>query len=330
MSASARVLNVEPDRFDGATRARIEQIANVDYVRCVGQDEFVEALRRAPYDAVFVRLGIAVDRAALDAAPQLRWVVTPTTGHDHIDTTELERRGIALISLRGETELLETVRSTAEHTWALLLALIRRVPTMHEQVLGYSWRRELPLSELSGKTLGIVGYGRLGRMVASFGVAFGMNVLAVDDDEEQLRRAGPGMRAATPEVCLAQSDVVSLHLLLTDQTANWLDRERFALMKEGAYLVNTARGELVDEGALLDALQSGRMAGAALDVLDGDSSWAAQPPRGHALIDYARTHDNLILSPHIGGYGDVSIERTRRFIAEKFVRAIEREKGRAQ
>lgn len=324
------VLHLEPLRYEPDVRAVIEAVGRVDYVSCAEQSELLETIARAPYEAIFVGLGLAIDRALFDRAPNLRYVVSPTTGLDHIDMDEAARRAIRVISLRGETSLLEHVNSTAEHSFALLLALIRRLPAAASDVLDGRWRRELFLAdELFGKTLGIVGAGRLGRKVARFGLAFGMEVLAHDVDPAALRRSPEGTKAAEPAELLARSHVVSLHLPLDPKTAGWLSRERIRSMRRGAYLVNTARGELVDEGALLAALEDGHLAGAALDVLAGDSRWdRGNAPDGHPLIAYAKRHPNLIVTPHTGGYGRDSIGLTRRFVAERFAALVREAAGR--
>jgi D-3-phosphoglycerate dehydrogenase len=318
-----RILHVEPSRYEADARRILEGVGAVDYVECATQPAFMQALGRAPYDAVFARLGLALDRAALAAAPALRWIVTPTTGLDHIDVQAAAGRGVRIISLRGETEFLDAIRSTAEHTWALLLALERRLVAAHADVLAGGWRRDGFLcGELDGTTLGIIGCGRLGRVVAAYGLAFRMRVLVHDISPEALARAPAGVTAVGLPQLLAESDVVSLHLPLTDETRQYLSAARLRALKRGAILINTARGELIDEAALLDVLQKGHLAGAALDVLAGDGRWDGQVPAGHPLVAYARQHERLLLSPHIGGYGVRSIARTRRFVAQRFAEAV--------
>lgn len=324
-----RALHVEPLRWGDAPRRVIEAAAIVDYASPRDQHELLELLGRAPYEALFLRLGLAADRAVFDRAPGLRLVITPTTGLDHLDLAEAEARGIRVISLRGETALLERVSSTAEHTFALLLGLFRRLPAAHADVLAGRWRREPFLAaELSGRTLGIAGCGRLGRKVARYALAFELEVLVHDLDPAALALAPAGALAVSPDELLARSDVLSLHLPLNAATSGWLSRARLASMKRGSVLVNTARGELVDEAALLEALELGHLAGAALDVLTGDSRWSEDGPGpDHPLIDYARRSGNLLLTPHTGGYGRDSIARTRLFVAERFAAAVRELRG---
>lgn len=322
-----RILHVEPHRAHPAVQQRLSTVGTVDYRDCADQTAFLHAISAAPYRAVFVRLGLAVNREILDAAPNLEYVVTPTTGHDHLDTAELDRRGIRLISLRGETAFLDSIRSTAEHTWLLVLALRRRLWPAAADVCAGRWRREPFMGEeTDGQTLGIIGLGRLGRMVAEIANVFRMRVLAYDTNAAAFAQTTATVERADLSMLFAQSDVVSLHLPLDAHTERFLDAPRLAAMKRGAMLVNTARGELVDETALLEALQTSHLRGAALDVLAGDSVWDEDGPgASHPLIAYARTHDNLLITPHIGGYARQSIERTRDFTAQRFIAAIHSE-----
>jgi D-3-phosphoglycerate dehydrogenase len=149
--------------------------------------------------------------------------------------------------------------------------------------------------QLSGKTLGIIGYGRLGSMVAEFGKTFRMRVVATDVTR---RPAASGVTMMSLAELLPQADVISIHVHLTDQTRGMLGREQFARMKRGAVLINTSRGAIVDEAALLDALNTGALLGAGLDVIDGE--WRTDLAQ-HPLIQHAATHQNLVISPHIGG-----------------------------
>lgn len=315
-----RVLNVEPLRYGGPLRDLLGTAGEVDYAEVADEAALLEALAGAPYEALFTRLGLAVGAPALAACPTLRWVVTPTTGVDHLDLHALEAAGVRVVSLRGETGFLRAVRSTAEHTWALLLALVRRLPAAHGDVLAGGWRREPFLaSELQGKRLGLVGVGRLGGMVAAYGAAFRMRVCGFERDPAALAAAEAPVEAVSLEELLRTSDVVSLHLPLNGETVGFLGARRLGAMKPGALLVNTARGELVEEAALLEALESGRLGGAALDVLCGDGIWAGRVPDPHPLVDYARRRENLILTPHVGGYGRDSIAATRRFVTQKFL-----------
>jgi D-3-phosphoglycerate dehydrogenase len=318
-----RVLHLEPERYGPEERAPLEEVADVDYEAITDQELFRATLVAGAYDAVFVRVGIAVGAAEVAAAPSLRWVVTPTTGLDHLDLDALAAAGVEVIALKGALHLLRTVHATAEHAWGLLLALVRHTGASRDDVLEGWWRRELYLgTELHGRTLGILGLGRLGRMVAGYGVAFGMTVVAHDIDPAAFAEAPPDVRAVGLEDLLTMSDVLTVHLPLDDTTRGFLSADRIARLRPGTWLVNTARGELIDEAALIEALESGRLAGAAVDVVADDSVWPGRVPPGQPLVEYARSANNLLITPHVGGYARDSVASTRRFVSERFAEAV--------
>jgi D-3-phosphoglycerate dehydrogenase len=242
-----------------------------------------------------------VDKAWLDARPDLKVLGVNCTGLDLIDEAECERRGIKVISLRGETKFLKNILATAEHTIGLILALMRNTPWAFYDVLQGNWNREPFIGrELKGKTLGIVGPGRVGKQVSKIAKAFGMRVLTYDrgEPEENLTNI------------LNEADVISLHIPL-EGNEGFFSANKFASMKNGSYFLNTSRGAIIDEQALLLCLELGRLAGAALDVVQNE------PDINPQLLEYARHHQNLLLTPHISGATMESMSKTRDFIAEK-------------
>lgn len=306
------ILVSESSNFSSVAAKRLQQAGRV-----IWADLDRPALLTAVSDAdlLWVRLRNRIDREVIDAAPRLRAIATPTTGLNHIDLAHAGRRGIRIISLRGETAFLERIYATGEHTLALILALVRHVPESARQVTGGGWNRDLFRGrELHGKTAGIVGLGRVGRMVAGYLQALGMRVLAVDPALTESPVVG--VQLVRLEELLGQSDLVTLHVALTDQTRGFLGKTEFARMKSGVWFVNTSRGELVDESALLTGLTEGRIAGAALDVLCDERSSGM---KDHPLVAYARTHENLLITPHIGGCTLESMEQTEEFLAERVV-----------
>lgn len=314
-----RILNAEPGRFSREARDALAALGKVDEVEA---DRSFLLQHLADYDVVLVALRNTLDAELLARPGRLRCIVSPTTGLDHIDLTRADELGITVLSLRGETAFLNDVTATAELTWGLLLALLRRIPAAHSDVTGGSWRRNAFCGhELKGKTLGIVGHGRLGKMVAHYGLAFRMDVLAVDTSPDP--RAEGVVFVALPEL-LARSDVVSLHLPLNDQTRGWFDSRAFGAMRPGAVFLNTARGEIVDQAALLGALRSGRLAGAAVDVLAGETSTDPNWLDTNELARYARANDNVLITPHIGGVTHESVAQTNLFIIRKLRNHLER------
>lgn len=254
----------------------------------------------ADAEVLFAPLGYLVDRAKIDACPKLRVVASNTTGHPHIDVDYCRAKGIEVACLKFVPDFLQSITSTAELTMGLMIALTRNVVPAHEAALAGQWDRR-PFGApamLSRMRIAVIGLGRLGLMVARYSRSFGMGVRYYDPyvDSDEFARA-------TSLVEVVQgADVVSLHVPHERETENMLDAELIARFKPGAYLVNTSRGELVDWNALLDALESGQVAGAALDVFEDefDPEFPRRFPQ-HPFLRYAREHANVILTPHIGG-----------------------------
>jgi D-lactate dehydrogenase len=207
-----------------------------------------------------------VTREVLDALPELKFVATRSTGFDHIDLEACRSRGIAVSNVPSYGE-----NTVAEHTMALLLMMSRKV---HQSVLQMRSGRvdlaELTGFDLQGKTIGVVGAGHIGLHVIRIARGLGMRVLAFDVRQETFLADLMGFEYTNMDRLLAESDIVTLHSPLTDQTHHLLGREQFARMKKGAMIVNTARGGLIDTDALVEALESGKLGGAGLDVLEGE------------------------------------------------------------
>jgi D-3-phosphoglycerate dehydrogenase / 2-oxoglutarate reductase len=266
------------------------------------------------YEVLVLRLGLQVDQSVIADGESLRAIATATTGLDHIDLSAAGQHKVAVLSLRGERAFLDQVYATAEHTFALLLSLVRQIPSAFKAAKDYEWRRDLFRgTELNGKSLGIIGCGRLGRMVARYGAAFGMRVLVFDPYQTDIPDGVE--RCESLHQLLENSDIVSLHVPLNAETRNLISTVEFAAMRPGTILVNTARGAVVDEQALLNVLESGRLGGAALDVLAQEHTLKAR--RDHPLIEYAWAHENLIITPHIAGATQESVEKADIFLAGK-------------
>lgn len=320
MSRRPKVLLAESDRFSPRAVEMLETFGAEVVLADLDREGLAASLRGV--EVLWVRLRNAVDEEILEGADCLRIIATATTGLNHIDLQAAERRGIRVISLRGETEFLRDIRATAEHTLGLMLALLRHIPEAASHARQGGWNRDLFRgSELYQKTVGIVGYGRLGRIVARYLRGLDATVLVSDPHVRPDEIDGDLERVGLDEL-LRRSDLVSLHVNLTEATAGFFGKRELDLMKEGAWLVNTARGELLDEQALLQSLASGRIRGAALDVIQGETSdHRAQSP----LLDYARQHRNLLITPHIGGNTDESLEKTEVFLAGRILDALRAE-----
>jgi D-3-phosphoglycerate dehydrogenase / 2-oxoglutarate reductase len=266
------------------------------------------------FEVLIVRLAHQIDREVIDAGHRLKAIVTATTGLDHIDMAYAQSQGIAVLSLRGETEFLRAISATAEHTWALLLALLRRIPQAATSVQAGEWERDaFKGHELDGQRLGIIGLGRIGCKVARYGLAFGMRVAAFDPFAvEWIDGVARGVTLAD---VLRRSDVLALHVPLNAETTRLIGATELAQLPHGAVVINTARGEVIDEEALVRALERGQLAGAALDVIAHERE--PQLRTDGLLLHYARRHDNLLITPHIGGTTYESMSKTEVFMARK-------------
>jgi D-3-phosphoglycerate dehydrogenase len=258
---------------------------------------------------------VRLDRAMLDRAPILRVISTATTGADHIDSQVLADRGIPLLTLSGERALLHNLTPAAEHSWLLLMACARRLRGAIQHVLDGQWsREEFPGTMLKGKTLGLVGCGRIGSWMSRYATAFGMTVIGYDPHLD----VWPAEVAKAPlDELLARADFVSLHVPLNDRTKGLIGKREFGLMKRGVTLINTSRGSVTDEQALLASLEEGRIGAAGLDVLDGEPAIDR-----HRLVEYARSHDNIVITPHIGGFCPDAVEIVVAHAARRIMQAL--------
>jgi len=289
------VLIAEPENFSTAALAMLAGAGCRVETRAIRQDEVRTAMER--YDLLWVRLGLRVHADDIPERPRCRWIVSATTGTDHLDLGALAHAGVEVLCLREERAFLETIGVTAELTLGLIIALARRLPAAVASVVGHGrWDRDSFRGvELYGKTAGIVGLGRLGRKMANYLGTLGMEIVAWDP---YISAVPGGVRMADSlEHLLAASHVVTVHVPLNDETRGMFDTRCFGTMRPGAFFINTSRGALVDEAALLDALARGHLGGAGLDVLCGEPAI----DRNHPLVRYAAEHDNLVITPHIGG-----------------------------
>jgi phosphoglycerate dehydrogenase-like enzyme len=284
---------VVPDDFPAVltgtpAEARLRALGDVTVFTERGahlQDELIRRVDGA--EAVLsIRAHSRFTERVLDACPSLRVISIWGTGTDNVDHDACRARGISIRNTPGIN-----AHAVAEHAIALMLAVARRFPEMDRGIHAGEWPRAM-LVQLEGKTLGVIGFGAIGRRVAALGAAFGMRVLVCPWGPDTGRARAMGARVVDVEALLRESDIVSLHLRLTPETDVFINRERLALMKPTAFFINTARGRLVDEDALVDALRSGRLAGAGLDVFHHEPLPADTP-----LL----TLPNVVLTPHNAG-----------------------------
>lgn len=281
------------------------------------------ALRPETVGVAVVRLGQFIGTTFLDRFPSLRFVVSPTTGLNHIDLDACSTRGIEVISLKGETAFLDSITGTSELALGLMLALLRHIPASHQHTTGeFGWDRDLFCARmLSRMTVGIIGLGRLGRQMAKMCHGLGMKVLACDPHLGNADFVIAEAKRVSLLELAAQSDVVSLHADYRKENDGMIDAKFIAACRPGTLLVNTARGELCDETALAGALDTGHLGGLATDVLRNEQS--GRELAKHPFVKRARQGMNVIVTPHIGGCCADAMRETEEFTARKLLSRLE-------
>jgi D-3-phosphoglycerate dehydrogenase len=264
---------------------------------------FMEALATA--NGLIVRSATKVRAEILDAAPELSVVGRAGVGVDNIDLEAATARGVAVLNAPAGNTV-----STAELTMALILAMVRRVAEADASVRNAEWARSrFKGSELRGRTLGLIGAGRIGGAVAKRCRAFGMYVIAYDPYLTEEKASAMGIERVDQDAIIERADVISLHVPLTDDTRGMISKESIARMKKGSFVVNVSRGGVVDEAALAEALGSGQLAGAALDV------YVNEPLEDESPL---REAPNLIMTPHLGA----STSEAQELVASEIAAAV--------
>jgi D-3-phosphoglycerate dehydrogenase len=283
VTSAPRVLVTDSLQEVGVEALRAEGL-EVDVLPTLPPAEL--ARRIGPYAGLVVRSASKVTAEVIEAAPALRVIGRAGVGLDNVDVDAATRRGVVCMNTPGGNTI-----AAAEHTMALLLAMARKLPQAHAQLKGGKWERERFLgAEVYGKTLGVVGLGRIGAEVARRAQGFAMTVVAYDPylTEEVARRLG--VELVELDTLYARADFVSVHVPLTKDTRALIGAAELAKMKDGVRIVNCARGGIVDEAALAAAVQSGKVAGAAVDVFE------REPPWGSPLLEL----EPVVLTPHLG------------------------------
>jgi len=282
----------------------------VDEKTKITPEELVEVVDR--YDVIVVRSRTKVTAEVLRASKNLKVAARAGVGLDNIDVKEAEARGIKVINTPEAPSV-----AVGELAMGFMLSLIRSIPLADRKMKGGEWiKSQLTGTELRGKILGVVGFGRIGYQVAKRARAFEMKILAYDVQIDRLigfvKEAGA--EAVSFQELLERSDFVTLHVPLLPQTTHMIGEKEIAVMKNGAYLINTSRGGIVDEEALKKALKSGKLAGAALDVFE------EEPPRDTSLSGL----DNVVCTPHIGAQTEEAQKEAGIIVAEKLIEIFQK------
>lgn len=295
------------DGLDVRGQSILRASANVNYRESTPADELTSLI--AEYDALIVRGQSRVTAAVLDAAPRLRVVGRAGVGVDNIDLEAAKKHNITVVNAPSSTTV-----AVAELALGLLLAIAREIPRGDAGMKQGQWlKKEFEGVELNGKTLGIIGYGRIGTEVGKRAAAFGMNVVTYDPNVSEHELEHGNAEPVSLQDLFAWSDFISLHLPLNVQTRDLIGPLAFSQMKDGVRIVSTARGGIIDESALLNALNSGKVAGAALDVFE------KEPPGLTELV----SHPRVIATPHIGAQTAEAQSRAAEDIAGEVLAALQ-------
>jgi len=294
------------DGLDEIGQAILRSSADLDDRTGISSEELLQDIEN--YDAMIVRSRTKVTAQLLDAATRLKVIGRAGVGVDSIDLEAAKTRGVTVVNAPTSTSL-----AVAELTLGLMLAMAREIPRADTGMKNGEWlKKQLKGTELHGKTLGVIGMGRIGAEVALRASIFGMHILGFDplipDDEVRQRGADP----VALDDLYARSDYISLHLPLNDETRSMIGEQAFARMKRGVRILCAARGGIIDETALLAALESGQVAGAALDV------FASEPPGASELVK----HPKVIATPHVGAQTAEAQSRAAEDIANEVLAAL--------
>lgn len=295
------------DGLDEAGYSILRSQANVDDRRDISADDLLKII--SDYDGLIVRGRTKVTAAVIEAGTRLKVIGRAGVGVDNIDLDAAKKRHVTVVNAPMSTSL-----AVAELTFGLLLAVAREIPRADSGMKQGTWlKKELEGVELNGKTLGLIGYGRIGAEVGKRAVVFGMNVIAYDPliSEDEIRQRGA--EPVSIQDLYAWSDFISLHLPLDVQTRDMIGPLAFTEMKDGVRIVCAARGGIIDESALIAALNSGKVAGAALDV------FAHEPPGLTETV----SHPRVIATPHIGAQTAEAQARASEDIASEVLSALQ-------
>jgi phosphoglycerate dehydrogenase-like enzyme len=290
--------------------AEISSLGGYAWAEARDDKDLAEKLGGSPSVRVVVSEYVSINSTVLAKAPGLKGVIAYGAGYDHIDVDLMGRRRVQVCNCRGEN-----AQAVAELTFGLILCLLRRIHRADSWVRGDEWEkggRSLPDwvtgRELWHKTLGIIGMGQIGSRVARIATGFDMKIIAYDPFIQLKPYIHLGVRAANLEDLLGNADIITLHLPLTPETEKLIDAPAINAMKPQAILVNTSRGKVINEPVLLEALRSGRIRGAALDVFSSEPISGSHPLAGL---------ENVVLSPHMGAMSEEAGERLSASVARQ-------------
>lgn len=319
-----KLLVITPVKHIGSVQTTLDEKYSTTYLDDPTLDEVVDIIEA--YDAVFTnpnKSKVYIGKELIDAANKLKVICTASTGTNHIDKAYARKKGITILSLTEEREVINRISSTAEHALALTMASLRNVINGHHDVLKGEWNYEKFIGrQMDGLTVGVVGYGRLGTFYAKYCKVFGSRVLVFDpykkvenNNVEQVNKV---------ETLLQESDVISFHVHVTGETTNMVDKDWFRKMKPDVLLVNTSRGEIIVETDLVEFLTQNTNAQIATDVLANEIRNRDES----RLLKYAKISNQVIITPHIGGMTKEAQEIAYNHMVNLLIRFLNKERNK--
>lgn len=310
-----KIAITESENFSKNAIQLLSKIGEVIVFDCDNKKVLIENCSEA--EAIFIRLKFRIDKIIIDSLPKLKFILSATTGTDHIDESYFLEKGGEIICLKGETKFLESIPSTAEHAWGLLLALLKKIPSSFNHVKEGNWNRNLfKGNNLKNKKIAILGMGRVGKQVAHYAECFDMEVGFYDIVDKDVSYK----KFETAAALFQWADIISIHIPLNESNKNYIDKDLIGYTKTGVVLINTSRGGVWDENAIAENLFKNKIYGIAVDVL-GDEFDAAKIT-ANPLTALAKKGCNIIITPHISGATYESMAMTEDFIAQKFLNKI--------
>ena len=287
----------------------LESFSSIEYSSISTDSELKNTFNTC--DVFWFRLNHKITKEIVSNS-RCKYILCAATGLDHIDLEACKENDIIVLSLKGETEFLKEVRATAEHTLCLLLTLMRKTKNAFRHVETGNWNRyAFQGFELYKKKVGIYGMGRLGKILADYYYALGMEVYYYDIIEQNI--SSKFIKTNNPKELFRKVDILSIHLPYNKKTHFIIDKDILKYLKPASFIVNTARGGVINEFDLLQSLKNKKISGYATDVLYGEPNI-----NEHPIVKYSKYNENVVITPHIGGNTFESIEKTEFFIANKF------------
>lgn len=270
-------------------------------------------------NTLLIRFNTKANSKYLSSFKKLKYLISPTTGVNHIDIDYLKEKKIKLICLKNKQAFLKKINASAEHTISLILSILKKIPMAVEDVKKNNWSSvKFVGEELNNKVVGIIGYGRIGKKLASLCIAFNAKVIFYDPFKKKFDNKIKKYNDIS--LLIKHSDIISINIPLNKKTENFFNKDKFHLMNKNSYLINTSRGEVIDQEILFEYLKTNKIKGAAIDVLQNEHSKI----KIKYLLKETNKLSNLIVTPHIAGLTKESIQLTDMYVINKFLRELKK------